>query len=195
MRAQFLPLWGDDYLDRAWCYAELVWGYDNMCVEEDINPVGADVLERIRREYKLLLGKAVVEGNGRARQHLEQLFSTKAVTNRNDLAPVLKQLLDFGVKADVVCRLRVSLAATFLQQQGRLGESLHLFGWLLAIREQQLGPNHPDVAATLNNMAGVLKNQGEYSKAMAIDEQQLGPDHPEVSTTLNNMAGVLDDQG
>ena len=55
----------------------------------------------------------------------------------------------------------------------------------LAIREEVLGPEHPDTATSLNNLAGLYYAQGKYSlaepllkRALAIREKQLGPEHP-----------------
>jgi tetratricopeptide (TPR) repeat protein len=60
-----------------------------------------------------------------------------------------------------------------------------------------LGPDHPDVATTLNNLAGLHRAQGRYDealplyqRALGISEKALGPDHPSVATTLNNLAGL-----
>jgi len=65
------------------------------------------------------------------------------------------------------------------------------------ILEANLGPEHPDVATTLNNLAGLYKSMGEYEKALplykrALDtrEKVLGPEHPHVATTLNNLAAL-----
>ena len=66
----------------------------------------------------------------------------------------------------------------------------------LAIREKALGPDHPDVAGSLNNLAVLYHDQGRYAEAeplykrsLAIEEKALGPDHPDVATSLNNLAG------
>jgi tetratricopeptide (TPR) repeat protein len=65
----------------------------------------------------------------------------------------------------------------------------------LAIREKVLGPDHPDVAEALNNLAFSYYQQGRYADAeslnkrsLAIDEKILGPDHPDVAGALNNLA-------
>lgn len=65
----------------------------------------------------------------------------------------------------------------------------------LAIREQVLGPYHPDTAQSLNNLAALLKAQGDYAAAhplyartLAIREQVLGPHHPDTASSLNNLA-------
>jgi tetratricopeptide (TPR) repeat protein len=71
-----------------------------------------------------------------------------------------------------------------------------LYERALAIWEKQLGPDHPDTATSLNNLAGLLQAQGDfggarplYERALAIREKQLGPDHPATAASLNNLAG------
>jgi Tfp pilus assembly protein PilF len=61
--------------------------------------------------------------------------------------------------------------------------------------EKALGPDHPDVAASLNNLAMLYDTQGNYDKAepfykrsLAIVEKALGPAHPKVATSLENVA-------
>ncbi len=65
----------------------------------------------------------------------------------------------------------------------------------LAICEKALGPDHPDVATALNNLAVLYRAQGRYAEAeplykrsLAIREKALGPDHPDVAQSLNNLA-------
>ena len=55
------------------------------------------------------------------------------------------------------------------------------------MREQTLGPAHPEVATTLNDLGRIALARGEYGRAeslfqqaLAIREQALGPQHPEI---------------
>ena len=43
--------------------------------------------------------------------------------------------------------------------QGKYEEAQRLYERLLAIREKVLGPDHPEIAARLNSLTGLLKNQ------------------------------------
>ncbi|CAG9467389.1 unnamed protein product [Pedinophyceae sp. YPF-701] len=72
----------------------------------------------------------------------------------------------------------------------------------LRVREQDLGPDHPDVAEACSNLA-ILYNQradyGQaqplYERALAIWERTLGPDHPDVAHTLTDLAVLHLEQG
>ena len=68
--------------------------------------------------------------------------------------------------------------------------------------QQALGPQHPDVASSYNNLANIVRAQGnlrqakEYHElALAIREKTLGLQHPDVASSYNNLANVLNDQG
>jgi tetratricopeptide (TPR) repeat protein len=72
----------------------------------------------------------------------------------------------------------------------------------LAIRQKVLGPEHPATAMSLNNLALLLKDQGDlagarplYERALAIREKVLGPEHPDTATSLNGVAGLLQAEG
>jgi tetratricopeptide (TPR) repeat protein len=59
-----------------------------------------------------------------------------------------------------------------------------LYERALAIREPVLGSDHPDTAASLNNLALLLQAQGELAaarpllkRALAISARGLGPEH------------------
>jgi tetratricopeptide (TPR) repeat protein len=65
----------------------------------------------------------------------------------------------------------------------------------LMINEKALGPDHPDVAASLNNLALLYYAQGKYGEAeplykrsLVMFEKALGPDHPHVAIVCKNMA-------
>jgi tetratricopeptide (TPR) repeat protein len=68
----------------------------------------------------------------------------------------------------------------------------------LAITEASYGPDHPNVATSLNNLAGLLRATNRlaeaepmYRRALAITEASYGPDHPDVAIRLNNLALLL----
>ncbi|WP_287699514.1 CHAT domain-containing protein, partial [Microcystis sp. M165S2] len=62
--------------------------------------------------------------------------------------------------------------------------------------------NHPNTAASLNNLAELYRSQGRYSEAeplykqaLAIIKQQLGDNHPDTAASLNNLAELYRVQG
>ena len=60
------------------------------------------------------------------------------------------------------------------------------------MRERTLGPEHAEVAGSLNNLAVLLKGMGRYEEAQAlyaksirIKEKALGPAHPQVGVCVD----------
>ena len=69
---------------------------------------------------------------------------------------------------------------------GRYAEAEPLCKRSLAIREKQLGRDHPDVAHSLNNLATLYRDMGRYAEAeplckrsLEIREKQLGRRPPQ----------------
>jgi hypothetical protein len=65
----------------------------------------------------------------------------------------------------------------------------------LAISEKALGPSHPDVAQSLNDLAVAYHEQGKYSeetelhpRALAIRDKAFGPSNSVVAGSFNNLA-------
>jgi len=85
--------------------------------------------------------------------------------------------------------------AQYLSARARSAEAEPLYQRAMQIREQTLGPDHLDVASSLNELAGLYLDQGQYvraeplfQRALQIREQTLGPDHALVARALNNLA-------
>ena len=95
-------------------------------------------------------------------------------------------------------RRRVATSTTWrllLKATNRLAEAEPLYRRALAIDERSYGPDHPDVAIRLNNLAELLQATNRLAeaepldrRALAIDERSYGPDHPDVAIDLNNLA-------
>jgi tetratricopeptide (TPR) repeat protein len=99
-------------------------------------------------------------------------------------------------------RRMMNLFAGWLRSRAEYGEAASVFERSLALTEMELGPENPEVAISLNNLAVLYKDQGYYAKAeglykraLAIDEKALGPDDESVATTLNNLARLWHAQG
>jgi len=72
----------------------------------------------------------------------------------------------------------------------------------LEIRERVLGPDHPDVAASLLNLTGDAQSLGQLSEALdyadrcaSIYLSLYGPRHPDVAMVKGNRARVLSELG
>lgn len=92
--------------------------------------------------------------------------------------------------------------ACYLLRAGRYAQAEPLFLRALQIREQALGPEHPEATASLNRLGELYWDQGKYAqaeplwrRALQLREQALGPEHPEVAASLNNLAILLQAQG
>jgi tetratricopeptide (TPR) repeat protein len=96
----------------------------------------------------------------------------------------------------------LNATAVALLDAGQYAKAEPLLQRALTIWEKVLGPEHPDVATSLNNLALLYRVQGQYAKAeplyqraLTIWEKALGPEHPDVALSLNNLAGLYQDQG
>src|SRR6266498_69503 len=97
---------------------------------------------------------------------------------------------------------KLSEEARQLEHGRKYDEALRLYERALAIREKALGPDHPDVAGSLNNLASIYNLKGDfekaesfYQRALAIWEKALGPDHPQVTLSLDNLASLYRAKG
>ncbi len=89
-----------------------------------------------------------------------------------------------------------------LSKKGRHAEALIAANQALQLAEDELEPDHPDIAVLLNCL-GIEHHALEqfeqaeplYKRALAIAEKALGPDDPFVGTCLNNLAEACDAQG
>ena len=67
----------------------------------------------------------------------------------------------------------------------------------LVIRETVYGANHPDVAGSLINLAGLLYHLNEFAeaqrlmqRALAIRERELPPNHPNIQSSRASLAAI-----
>jgi tetratricopeptide (TPR) repeat protein len=82
-------------------------------------------------------------------------------------------------------------------KQGEYKEALALYEKFLAIKQQSLPPNHPDLAYYYNNIGLVYENIRDYSKARSfykraveIAQQSLPPIHPHLQMYSRNLDSV-----
>ncbi|MFZ0848423.1 MAG: CHAT domain-containing tetratricopeptide repeat protein, partial [Hyphomicrobiaceae bacterium] len=81
--------------------------------------------------------------------------------------------------------------------EARYIDAEHLFQQALGLLEKALGPNHMNVAVTLNNLSLVYKEQGRLTlaeaplrRALSIQEKQFGPNSIFIAAMLNNLGEV-----
>ena len=163
------------------------------------------------------VARARANANATAQRAVECLIARLATTYPDEYnnpaswprcAPLTPHLL-------ASCETEMADAATSAQQADlldRAGNYFHgrdvyagarpLFERALAIREKVLGPEHLDTATSLNNLAMLLKDQGDLAgarplleRALAVYETALGPEHSGIATSLNNFALLLQYQG
>jgi tetratricopeptide (TPR) repeat protein len=85
-----------------------------------------------------------------------------------------------------------------LYQQGRYSEAEPYAKEALKLVTEEFGPNDPNTAALLDNLALLYQTQGHYAEAeplyqrsLAIWESALGPEHPDLAGSLENYAALL----
>ncbi len=85
--------------------------------------------------------------------------------------------------------------ALLLTAQSKADEALPRAEKVVALREKILGPEHADVGAALNFLAGVYFDKGEfktaepiYLRALAVRENAFGQEHLDVAESVNDLA-------
>jgi CHAT domain-containing protein/Tfp pilus assembly protein PilF len=125
--------------------------------------------------------------NAAAGQYEIQIVELRAATERDNALYEARKMYSESQK---------------LGRAGKYDEARNLVERMLEIHEKELGPNHPDVAADLNNLAILYSISGDYAKgeqlgqrALTLREKALGPEHPDVANTLNNLAIIYKERG
>ena len=87
--------------------------------------------------------------------------------------------------------------AAELYRTGRYDRAVVVAKKALEVAERNVGPNHPDVAASLNNLAMLHQAMADYGKAkplyekaMEICRKALGDEHPSYAKSLSNLAAL-----
>jgi len=119
------------------------------------------------------------------------------------LLPHARTALD-GLPSDTAFLPAGQLAyrcSRYLNQRGEHALAVQMGKRALSIAETALGPDHLDVARSLNVLALVYWDQGLFAaaeslltRALAIRERSLGPDHPLVADSLTSLALTYGEQ-
>jgi CHAT domain-containing protein/tetratricopeptide (TPR) repeat protein len=90
---------------------------------------------------------------------------------------------------------RLQESATRLNDQGKYGLGIEAATRSLALKEQTLGSEHPEVADSVHLLARLQTSAGQYDLALAgfqraftMREKVLGPEHPATARSLVNVA-------
>jgi serine/threonine protein kinase/tetratricopeptide (TPR) repeat protein len=101
---------------------------------------------------------------------------------------------ELNQQPEVQARLMDTMGTVYTNL-GLFEEAVQLFESALEIREKTLGPDHLDVAMSLNSLGQILTVGGDYARArqlheraLRIQERELSPDHPDVATSLTGVA-------
>lgn len=96
----------------------------------------------------------------------------------------------------------MSKNATSLYNQGKYEQALNITIQICDLTRKQLGEEHPDFVARLNDIAFLYELMGKYGDSEAIHQQameiirkSLGKDHPDFAASLNNLAGLYESMG
>lgn len=121
-----------------------------------------------------------------------------------------RELLDQGAEKVVRdLKNQPAVQAKLMDTIGQLYQSIGLYNRAqplleesLKLRRQELGREHPDVAVSLNHLAGVANLKGDYAgseslyrEALAMRRKLLGQNHRDVAETLDSLGSVLVDRG
>jgi tetratricopeptide (TPR) repeat protein len=85
--------------------------------------------------------------------------------------------------------------AVGLYRQGQYQDAEPILQRVLKMREESLGPEHPDTATSINNLAMLYEKLGRHKealplleRALTVCERSLGAEHPDTLIGINNLA-------
>ncbi len=148
----------------------------------------AALLEKDNPDYLLAAGKMArkLAEFKQAQEWLERLLELREAEGKNDAA--------LGTALHELALLHKDLG------QYAAAEPLYLRA--VAVKEQSLGKEHPDVAEVLNGLAALYWREGKdasveplYLRALAVKEQHFGKEHPSVAQTLNDLGLFYSNKG
>jgi tetratricopeptide (TPR) repeat protein len=98
-----------------------------------------------------------------------------------------------------------AMSASLLERLGRCQKSLGQYASAetsdrkaTTLKEEVLGPEHPDTLTSMSNLAWMLSSQGKYEEAEAMNRQTLaryervlGPEHPDTLGSVYCLAHLL----
>ena len=139
---------------RFGSYADLLMSASQSATGSFISTTGYEIPARLKTLHNLVIQYA---SQGRyevavplCRQALEDLERTSGHQRRFRFGGIFEEKL---VRLDPDVATMLNILALVYRDQSKFKEASALLNDALAIREKTLGPDHPAVAATLNNLA------------------------------------------
>jgi eukaryotic-like serine/threonine-protein kinase len=131
------------------------------------------------------------------------VYITGYLQGRFDVAEIWSRhaealLRRMGAGHDLLWGWYLNSRAAMREQQGRLDDAISDARLAVAAKERALGPETPDVALSISNLANHLAHGGDFASAFESSRRALdimltafGPDHPRVAIVQGNHAQVL----
>ena len=147
---------------------------------------------------------------GRALQFVTELFEVSDPGEARGNAVTAREILDRGAsKIDKELAGEPIVQATLLATLGHVYESLGLSKdalplseRALALRRANLGPDHRDTIASIDEVSEVLRSLGRLADAesyaresLAIRRRTLGDEHQDTTVSMNNLGLLLQQEG
>ena len=130
------------------------------------------------------------------------MFFSQPVYSQTQLEDEIEALRVSQQQRDSLLRVLFQQRHAIQDSVAAYSKALEYLERTLAIEEKVLGPEHPDVATSYNNIGFVSASQGDYVKAveyfkraLSILEKVLGPEHPDVVTNYINIGSAYDEYG
>jgi Flp pilus assembly protein TadD len=86
------------------------------------------------------------------------------------------------------------ILACYIVKTGRDDDAERLLNRAVELSKRSLGPDHPETARRLGNLASALAERGQLDKAepllqraLLVKEKTLGQDHPNLTFDLINL--------
>jgi len=101
----------------------------------------------------------------------------------------------FPVKRGKIIYNQLNQQVIQLYHQGNYSQVIAVAEQVLELALTLWGENHPNVATSLHNLAGLYREVGRFAdaeplslQALAMTRELLGENHPDVAASLNNLA-------
>jgi len=199
--------------------------FDQFDVESAFAVLGTYSLVQWRRDQDAYSMHRLVHTWSRDRLELDQqsVLSVAALKLLTDIISTGKRDVAYGLRLvphlmtnfkalstihssssslDEVALNLIAVVANFLNRLGRWSDQLQVESFLFQRMCEVAGVGHLDTITSMNNLAGVMREQGKYEdaevmhqQALAAREMILGKEHPDTITSMNNLAGVMRDRG